>query len=343
MHLLPLLVMATMKRVDLVKVGGFKAGENLVTSDVPKPTLAPNEVSIEIKAAAVNPVDWKQSEWGYLLPKTLPASLGCEVAGIVVDSGADAAPWKGKRVFAYLGADKSLHGTDKGAFAEQVVIEADVVAEIPDGMSFQDAATLSVGALTAEFLLDAISAKANGWLVVYGASSSVGFNAVQLAAKRGYKVIAVASAKHEAISRELGASGFVDYRNDDFDATVREIIGKDKLVGAIDCIGEAPTFARSASIVKELGDGTVKLVVSTTSMSSDAPEPVVGVSVNLGTALDRPDARKLVGGWLPTVTALRTMPVRLVKGRVSAETVERAFQLSKDGVSGEKIVIEWTE
>jgi hypothetical protein len=65
--------------------------------------------------------------------------------------------------------------------------------------------------------------------------------------------------------------------------------------------------------------------------------------VNLGSALDRPGDRKLIGSSLPTMTALKTMPVRLVKGPVSAETVEKAFQVSKDGVSGEKVVIEWTE
>jgi NADPH:quinone reductase-like Zn-dependent oxidoreductase len=342
--LLALLLIATMKRVDLVKIGGFKAGENLVASEVPKPSgLGPNEVVVEIKAAAVNPIDWKQAVWGILIPKALPASLGCDISGVVVDCGPDAASWRGKRVLAYLGADKSLHATDKGAFAEQVVVDADLVAEFPDCMTFQEAATIPVGALTAGLLLDAVSAKESGWLVVYGASSSVGFNAVQLAAKRGYRVIAVASVKHEATLRELGASGFVDYRNDDFDAKVRAICGQDKLVGAVDCIGEAPTFAKSASIVKDLGGGAVKLVVATTSMSADAPEPVVGVSVNLGSALDRPGDRKLIGASLPTMTALKTMPVRLVKGPVSAETVEKAFQVSKDGVSGEKVVIEWTE
>jgi NADPH:quinone reductase-like Zn-dependent oxidoreductase len=245
-----------------------------------------------------------------------------------------------------LGADKSSHPTDKAAYAERVAIGSDVVVEIPEGVSFADAATLPVGALTAGLLLSAIAPpKDGGWVIVYGASSSVGYNAVQLAARRGYKVIAVASAKHEALAKELGAHGFVDYRDDDFDAKVKAIVGRDGLLGAADCIGEATTFSRCASVVKELGDASAPLAVSTTGRppAGGLPEGVAAVPVTLAFVLDVPDDRKRVAEWSKAMVTLRTMPVRSVKGPVSAETVEEAFRVSQKGVSGEKIVIEWTE
>jgi NADPH:quinone reductase-like Zn-dependent oxidoreductase len=337
-----------MKRIDLIKVGGFKAGENLVTSDVPIPTvksLGPNDVLVHVKATAVNPVDWKQATWGFLLPAELPVALGCDVSGVVVGSGPEASGWMGKRVVACVGADKSKHPTDKGAFVEQVSIGADVVAELPDGMTFSEAATLPVGFFTAAFLLKAISAKAGGWVIVYGGSSSVGFNAVQLAARKGYKVIAVASAKHDAHMKDLGASGFVDYRNEDFNAKVKKIVGQEKLVGAVDCIGDSTTLEKCTAIVKELGDDSVPLVVSTTGSTGghDPPTGVSAVPVVFGSSLDIAEERKLVGEWSKEMVTLKTMPVRAVKGPFTAETVEEGFQMSKDGVSGQKVVIEWTE
>jgi NADPH:quinone reductase-like Zn-dependent oxidoreductase len=343
-----LLAATTMKRIDLIKVGGFKAGENLVASEVPVPptdSLGPNEVLVQVKATAVNPVDWKQASWGFLLPPELPAALGCDVSGVVVGCGPEASGWMGRRVVCYVGADKSAHATDKGAFVEKVSIGADVVAELPDGMTFSQAATLPVGFFTAAFLLKAISPKQGGWVIVYGGSSSVGFNAVQLAVRKGYKVIAVASAKHESLMKDLGASGFVDYRNDDFNAKVKEIVGQEKLVGAVDCIGDAATFDLCATIVKELGDDSVPLAVSTTG-DTGAHSPPAGVSaapVMFGNALDIPEDRKLVAEWSKEMVTLETMPVRAVRGPFAAETVEEGFQVSKDGVSGQKVVIEWTE
>jgi hypothetical protein len=89
-----------MKRIDLVKTGGFAAGENLITAEVPAPTeLQPGYVVITVDASAVNPIDWKQAIMGILIPPDIfPIALGCDVAGFVTATAPDCAEWLGMLV-----------------------------------------------------------------------------------------------------------------------------------------------------------------------------------------------------------------------------------------------------
>jgi hypothetical protein len=94
-----------MKRIDLVKTGGFKAGENLVTAEVPIPTdLQPGYVLIAVEASAVNPIDWKQAIMGFFMPPNeFPVALGCDVAGVVTATAPDATEWLGMRLYSSCG------------------------------------------------------------------------------------------------------------------------------------------------------------------------------------------------------------------------------------------------
>ena len=336
-----------MKRIDLIQAGGFAAETNLVANTVPVPTLADdstNQVVIQVKATAVNPVDWKQAAYNFFLPDPLPAALGCDVAGIVMQASTDSAHLLGKRVVAYMGADKTTHATDRGAYVEQVLMDADVVAEVPDSVSYADAATLPVGALTASFLLHQFPSLPPGsWVLVWGASSSVGFNCVQLAKKKGFKVIAVASSKHKQLIDSIGADGFVDYRTDNVEEKVTEILGSDKLNVAADTIGEPDTFGSCASLVAAFGDPAVALTVSSTGFDGVAPEGVKKAPVLFAKALDIEEERNVMKGFLANFADLKPLPVRLIKGPFAAATVEEGFKASQAGASGEKIVIEWTE
>jgi NADPH:quinone reductase-like Zn-dependent oxidoreductase len=333
-----------MKRIDLIKTGGFAAGTHLIAADVPLPTPSDNQVIIQVKASAIQPVDWKMATYGFLLPETLPAALGCDVAGIVVKSTAQS-DWVGKRVVANVGCEKTNHATSRGAYVEQVAIDADVVIEIPERMTFADAATLPVGAMTATAMLDGFATlPKEEYVLVWGASSSVGFNTVQMVIKRGWKPIAVASGKHEATMKALGVEAFVDYTKDNVKAKIQEILGDSKLNAACDCIGTPDTFGTCGTLVKELGDATEKVVSTVNGGTPEPPDGVKKVSVFLGAALDDPNQRKnIVQATLPIMTTLETQQVRSVSGPFVAETLEKAFQASKDGVSGEKVVIEWTK
>jgi NADPH:quinone reductase-like Zn-dependent oxidoreductase len=333
------------KRVDLIKTGNFKANDGLITSNVEIPSPTAEEVLIDIKASAVNPVDWKMAEYGFFLPSGIisadnPVALGCDVAGVVVEP--KSSPLWGKRVVTYLGADKTNYANNRGAFAERVVADASLVFEIPDGMSFVDASTMPVGGLTAQLLLDAIepSSKPGDYVLVWGASSSVGYFAVQLAAKAGYKVIAVASGQHKDLCLELGAAHFIDYKAQDVKQAVGEIASS--ISGAVDCIGSEATTSMCADILAVEANNGPKTVSSTSGYSpKNLPDQVQVVGINLGGAVD--DRPEFIKKSFPKLLNLKTQPTHIISGPVDATTLEKGFQLSKNGVSGEKIVIEWTK
>lgn len=343
--------MTTMKRVDLVQVGGIKAGENLVTSVVAEPSPTESEVLIDVKASAINPVDWKQALYNFLMPQNLstdnPCALGCDVAGVVVGPGSS--PLMGKRVVAYLGADKTNFGSSRGAFVDKVAFPADLVFEIPETMSFSEAATLPVGGLTATLLMNGIKpvAQVGEFVLVYGSSSSVGFNAVQLAKAFGYKVIAVASGKNKELTMDLGADYFVDYRTENVKDAVTDIVKASPdspLNGALDCIGTADTFGTCAELVSILGntpEGSPR-IVSSVSPGAEGPDGVKRVAVEFGTTVETDP--EFIRKAFPAVLKLpKTQPLRTIIGPVDAKTVEEGFQVSMEGVSGEKIIIEWTK
>eukprot|EP00529_Nitzschia_sp_RCC80_P031844 CAMPEP_0113507958 /NCGR_PEP_ID=MMETSP0014_2-20120614/36745_1 /TAXON_ID=2857 /ORGANISM="Nitzschia sp." /LENGTH=358 /DNA_ID=CAMNT_0000403607 /DNA_START=309 /DNA_END=1382 /DNA_ORIENTATION=- /assembly_acc=CAM_ASM_000159 len=350
----------TIKRVDLVKPGGFVAGENLATSNVPVPSPNPtNEVIIDVRASAVNPVDWKQATYNFMVPaevsKDKPTALGCDVAGIVV--GPESSPLWGKNVVTYLGADKTRTGATRGAFTEQVLADEDLVFELPSDsdMTLLEATTLPVGGLTAGLLLEGIEPakrkeEANSnWIVIWGTSSSVGWFALQLAKQDGYKVIAIASSKHKDSAIALGADAFIDYHlEEDIVCAVTKIVqdeyGTSFLNAAIDCIGTDDTFSKCCKIFHKLAsssDSSTTKLVSCTNFGPDGPGGVKRVAVNLGTANET--NRTFVKSYFPKrLFGLKPQPIKLVKkGPVDATVVEHAFQLNQNGVSGEKIVIEW--
>ncbi len=164
-----------------------------------------------------------------------------------------------------------------------------------------------------------------------------------MAAKSGWKPIAVASSKHEALLKKVGAVALVDYTKDDVEQRVAEVVGAEHLNGAVHCAGPPETIALCSTLVKALGDPRVDLVVSTTA-SGELPVPpdgVKAVGVELGGLELREDGPPFLKKNYPLIPKLKAMPIRLIKSPVTAEVVQETFQLSKDGLSGEKIVIEW--
>jgi D-arabinose 1-dehydrogenase-like Zn-dependent alcohol dehydrogenase len=226
-------------------------------------------------------------------------------------------------------------------------MDANLVCEIPDKMTFAEASTFPVAAMTAVLLLNALNLSNGSFVLVWGASSSVGFNAVQLALKHGFKPIAIASGKHEAGLKALGVADFVDYTERYVEQRVKAICGNEKLNGAVDCIGTETTFSTYAWLVGDLGDPKAERAVSTVAPAAALPEPPQDVkkfAISLAAAIDNPDIReKVVKTTLPIMVQLQTQPIRCVKGPLPPETVTNGFQTNKSGVSGEKVVIEWTE
>lgn len=184
-------------------------GLQLTHVDVPVP--APGEVLVRVHATSVTRGDVVLRKMPAIVVRAFGEKpkrvLGHEFAGTVTavgDSAVGFAP--GSRVFG------TTSGTEQGGHADYVIVDAEgIIAEIPDHLTFEEAAPTPVGAMTALHFLDDAGAEAGSAVLVNGASGSVGSFAVQIARARGARVTAVASARNTALVLSLGADDAIDH------------------------------------------------------------------------------------------------------------------------------------
>lgn len=191
-----------MKAVSYRTYGG---PEVLEYGDLPEPKVGPDAVLIKVKAAAVNPVDWK-AQLGYLdglLESVFPVIPGWDVSGVVVRPGVDAVEYQeGDEVIGYVREDFLSRGT----FAEYVAAPVRTLARKPANLTFEQAAGLPLAGLTAyQALVKAIRLREGETVLVHAAAGGVGSLAVQIAAHLGARVIGTASERNHGYLRSLGA------------------------------------------------------------------------------------------------------------------------------------------
>lgn len=241
----------------------------------PRPVPRAGQVLVRVRAASVNPYDWKFREGrlrGYV-PATLPFTPGVDFAGVVEAVGSaaprpatgDAAPppaWKrGDEVYGFVGTDVT------GPYAQYVLAEPANLARKPASMSFEEAAAIPVAALTAWKALydfgglDPANARGRR-VLVNGASGSVGLAAIQLARLAGMQVVAVASTRNQELMRRYGADVTLDYRRQRVESSVTPPVDL-----AIDTV-DARTAAASAQVVRP---GGVLVAMNVTPQPPDVP------------------------------------------------------------------------
>lgn len=167
------------------------------------PKVGPGQVLIQVRAAAVNPVDWKVMAGGLdgMMDTVFPVIPGWDVAGVVTRVGPDTPEFTpGDEVMAYARKDVVQAGT----FAEYVAVAATSVARKPASLDWAQAAGLPLAGLTALRCLERLSVGPDDVLLVHGAAGGVGSLAVQLGRDRGARVIGTASERNHAFVRELG-------------------------------------------------------------------------------------------------------------------------------------------
>ncbi|WP_308493742.1 NADP-dependent oxidoreductase [Microbacterium terrisoli] len=177
--------------------------DDIVVRDVAEPKVFPGSVLIEVRAAGVNPVDWKAMAGGLdpLIDAQFPVVPGWDVAGVVTALGADTPEFAvGDEVLGY--ARKDVLGA--GTFAERVAVSARAVTRKPPSLSWEQAGALPLAGGTALRTIDALGDLEGRTVLVYGAAGGVGGLAVQIARARGARVIGTASAGNHDFLRGLG-------------------------------------------------------------------------------------------------------------------------------------------
>lgn len=230
----------TMKAVQIRQFGDRSV---LELNDIDIPTAGADDVLIKVKAAAVNPVDWKIRE-GYLQPMLnheLPLTIGWDVAGVVEAVGENVRHLKvGDAVYSRPEITKN------GSFADYMVATAEEVALKPESLTWQEAAGVPLTALTAwQSLYELAQLQAGERVLIHAGSGAVGQFAIQLAKLRGAYVYTTTSSRNTELVLGLGADQAIDYQQEDFSEL------KDLDV-VFDTIG-GETLANSWSTLKEGG------------------------------------------------------------------------------------------
>jgi NADPH:quinone reductase-like Zn-dependent oxidoreductase len=207
-----------MKAIIINKYGNEDV---LEYTDVERPEPKNDEVLVKVHAAAVNPVDWKIREsGGERFGLKLPIILGGDIAGTVEEIGVEVKNFKqGDAVYGM-----TVTGGFSGGYAEYALAKADAIALKPNSISFEEAAAIPIGALTAwQSIFDLAHLKSGQRILITGASGGVGSMAVQFAKAKGAFVIGTASGRNEEFVRSLGADEFVDYTKQNFEEIVKNV------------------------------------------------------------------------------------------------------------------------
>ena len=308
-----------MKAVRIERYGNEEVME-LSEMEQPKPSAG--QVLVKVKAAAVNPVDWKiRDGLGELFGLKPPLILGCEIAGTVEAVGgpswtdiSDLAP--GDDVYGYL-------GTHTGGYAEYVAAPASEFVRKPKQIDFDTAASVPVGALTAwQGIFDHGKLKSGQRILITGASGAVGSMAVQLAKVKGAHVIGTGSGRNEEFVRKLGADEFIDYKTAKFE---EQVSGVDVV---FDTVG-GDTQERAFQTLKRGG-----VLVSTVNPPSAEKAKEFGVTVAMVVMMPKADQlaeiNRLVESGKLKVRVATVLPLTEVK---------KAHQLSSSGHADGKIIL----
>lgn len=227
----------------------FGGAEKLELADMPLPTPAAHEVRVRVRAASINPVDYKIRQSGAWAGLPMPAILGYDAAGVVDAVGSGVTHLAvGDEVF-YCARIFGRQGT----YAEYHVEDAAIVVKKPPNLSFEEAASLPLAAMTAyDAIITFFGTKPGDTVLVHAGAGGVGAYAVQLANAAGARVLATGRAENAELIRDLGADDVIDYRTTRFEDEVNRLTSGRGADAAFDTVG-GDTITRSINCVRAYG------------------------------------------------------------------------------------------
>ncbi|MET0510988.1 MAG: NADP-dependent oxidoreductase [Thermoleophilaceae bacterium] len=297
-----------MQAVVMHETGG---PEVLSSEEAERPEPGEGEVLIGVRAASVNPVDWKYRR-GFV-DRPLPAVLGSDVSGTVEASRAEGFA-EGDEVFGMVAS---------GGYAEFATASATAIAKKPDGVTHEQAAAIPVAGMTAwQALFDRGGLGRGQTALIAGAAGGVGHFAVQFASHAGVRAIGTGSARNRDFVLGLGAEEYVDY-------TEREV---GEAVSGVDVAFDTVGGQTTESLLPTVREGGILVTIAAAPPEEAAQER--GVRAEL--LVMSPSSEQLAR--IAELVAAGDVRVEIAEAIPLAE-VQRAHELSESGHTRGKLVL----
>jgi NADPH:quinone reductase len=247
---------------SVVLASAYGGPDVLTIADEPARQAGPGEARIEVRAAAVNPFDWKAYSGAFGTdPAALPLRLGTEAAGVVIGAGPDAAGPDGP----ISAGQEVIAFRAPGAYAAELVLPGQALVSKPAALDWPQAAGLMVGGVTGWHALTVTEVGEGDTVLIHAGAGGVGVMAVQLARARQAQVVATASPGHHDFLRELGAvpvtygPGLADRVRaaapDGIDAAL-DLVGTDEAVDvSLELVSDRARIATIAAFARGFAEG----------------------------------------------------------------------------------------
>lgn len=330
-------------------------GGPLVIAERATPEPGPNDLLIEVKAIAMNPVDASQRDNDFPPVPIYPTVNGCDVAGIVIKAGSSVsnAPAPGSRVLAMASNFYKGGSPDYGAFQKRVLAQSEGVIPLPGALSFEEGAILPLAVLTALSAWTTIgipidtkyTPQDKQAVLITGGASSVGTWVVQSAKLMGFIVYTTASANNHEYLKKLGADVVFDYKASDVVPRIVDAVKKDGVILRTAVCVAPETLQPILDVLKHTKGNAVAQVSHAPPLFPGAPT-LEGVEVKFTLPPMDPVERSAhmyrcfhvwLQNGLKSGAVVPSPRIQIQAGGL--EGINKALDTMKAGVSGTKVVV----
>jgi tumor protein p53-inducible protein 3 len=205
-----------MSLMKVIIVDSFGSADKLSIGNWEKPNVRPQEILVRVHATALNRADILQREGKYPPPAGASPILGLEIAGEVVELGAEVSRWKiGDKVFGLVSG---------GGYAEYATIHQAMTIQVPENMAFEQVVAIPEVFLTAfQALVWLAKIQAQEKILIHAGASGVGTAAIQIAKELQCQVFVTASSAKHNLCLDLGAKNAIDYQSQDFQTEILKL------------------------------------------------------------------------------------------------------------------------